>query len=75
MSTENTLAVKVLFPYKNHFRKLINAVEKAFASRAILLDENKLLVEQNNEKTSRVSIHSTVTGTARVMTYDDIVKA
>ncbi len=62
-------------PHKNHFQKLANAAEKAFADLAILLDENKLLFEQNSEKTSRVSIRSTVTGTAKVMTYDDIIEA
>jgi hypothetical protein len=43
--------------------------------RAILLDENKLLFEQNNEKTTRSSIRLTVTGTAKVMSYDDIIEA
>ena len=62
-------------PYKNHFQKLANSVEKVFADRAILLDENKLLFDQNNEKSSRVSTRSTVTGTGKIMTYDDIVEA
>lgn len=42
---------------------------------ALLLDENRLLFEQNNEKTTRLSIRSTVTGTAKVMAYDDIIEA
>jgi hypothetical protein len=62
-------------PYKYRFERLANAAEKAFADRAILLDENKLLFEQNNEKTTRSSIRSTVTGTAKIMIYDDIVEA
>ena len=62
-------------PSKHRFQKLANAAEKAFADRAILLDENKLLFEQNNEKTTRLSIRPIVTGTAKVMTYDDIIEA
>jgi hypothetical protein len=65
-------------PHKHRFQKLANAAEKAFADRAILL-ENRLLFEQTNEKTNekttRLSIRSTVTGTAKVMTYDDIIEA
>jgi hypothetical protein len=33
------------------------------------------LFEQNNEKTTRLSIRLTVTGTAKVMAYDDITEA
>jgi hypothetical protein len=62
-------------PNRYRFQKLANAAEKAFADRAIPLDENKLLFEQNNKKTTRLSTRSTVTGTARVMTYEDIVEA
>jgi DDE superfamily endonuclease len=62
-------------PSKHRFQKLANAAEKAFADRAILLDENKLLFEQNNEKTTRSSTRSTVTGTAKIMTYEDIMEA
>jgi hypothetical protein len=65
----------LISPPKHRFQKLANAAEKAFADRAILLDENKLLFEQNNEKITRLSIRSTITGTAKVMTYDDIIKA
>ena len=62
-------------PTQRHFRKLANATEKLFADRAILLDENRLLFQQNNEKITRQSIPSTVIGNAKIMTYDDIVKA
>lgn len=54
---------------------MANAAEKAFADRAILLDENQLLFEQNNEKTTRLSIRSTVVGSTKVMSYDDIIEA
>jgi len=62
-------------PTNRQFQKLANATEKLFADRAILLDENTLLFQQNNEKTTRQSVPSTVTGNAKIMTYDDILRA
>lgn len=62
-------------PSKATLMKLVHAAEKAFADRSLLLDENQLLFEQNNEKVTRTSTRSTITGTARVMTYDDIIAA
>lgn len=62
-------------PTQRQFRKIANATEKLFADRAILLDENRLLFQQNNEKTIRQSVRSTVTGNAKIMTYEDIVGA
>jgi hypothetical protein len=38
-------------------------------------DENLLLFEQNNKKTTRNSIKATVVGSARVLSYKDIVEA
>ena len=66
-----------------HLMVLVNCISKnwqiprsiAFADRAILLDENLLLFEQNNEKTTRKSIKVTVVGVTRVMNYKDIVYA
>ena len=66
---------KLNSPIKYRFQKLADAAEKAFADRAMLLDENQMLFEQNNEKTSRMSVRSTVVGSARVMSYEDIVEA
>jgi hypothetical protein len=37
-------------PSKYRFQKVANAAEEAFADRVILLDENKLLFQQNKEK-------------------------
>jgi hypothetical protein len=62
-------------PCKSYIQKLANVAETAFADRAILLDENLLLFEQNNEKATRKSIRATVVGSARVMSYEDIVEA
>jgi hypothetical protein len=38
------------------------------------LDENLLLFEQNNEKNTHTSIKATVVGTAKVLSYEDIVE-
>jgi len=60
---------------KLRIRKVVNAAENAFADRAILMDENLLLFEQNNEKNTRTSIKATVVGTAKVLSHEDIVEA
>jgi hypothetical protein len=60
---------------KLSIQKIADAAENAFAERAILLDENSLLFEQNNEKTTRTSMKATVVGTAKVLSYEDIVEA
>lgn len=57
-------------PTERYFRKLANGIGKLFADRAILLDESRLLFGQNNEKTTRQSIPSTVEDKAKIMTYD-----
>jgi hypothetical protein len=62
-------------PCKRDIQKLANVAENAFTNRAILLDENLLLFEQNNEKATRKSIRAIVVGSARVMSYEDIIKA
>ena len=62
-------------PSKHRLQKLANAAQKAFAERAPLQDENRLLFEQNNESTCRRSTRSTVVGKAKVMSYEDIVEA
>jgi hypothetical protein len=59
---------------KSYIQKLANAAENAFAERAILLDENLLLFKHNNEKATPKSIKATVVGSARVMSYEDIVE-
>ena len=62
-------------PCKSYIQKLANAAENAFADRAILLDENLLLFEQNNEKATRKSFRAAAVGSARAMSYEDIVEA
>ena len=60
---------------KHRLQKLANAGEKAIADCALLVEEDKILLNQNNEKRIRSSAKSTVVGTARIMSYDDIVEA
>ncbi|CEJ58347.1 hypothetical protein PMG11_07006 [Penicillium brasilianum] len=56
-------------------RILSRAAEKVFTERALLLEENLILFKQNNEITCRQSTGQTVIGHAKVMRYEDIVKA
>ena len=58
-----------------YLQKLSNAAEKAFAEHSLLLDDNRLLLMQNNEKVSRQSTRSTVIGATKVMSYGDIIEA
>ncbi|KAF1814206.1 hypothetical protein P152DRAFT_471987 [Eremomyces bilateralis CBS 781.70] len=62
-------------PSKHRLQKLASAAQKAFAEHALLLGKNRLLFEQNNESNSRQSARSTVAGKAKVISYEDIVKA
>jgi hypothetical protein len=60
---------------KQRLQKLANAAQISFAECALLHDENRLLFKQNNEAKCRQSTRSTVVGTAKVMSYEDIVEA
>jgi hypothetical protein len=62
-------------PSKRRLQKLANAAQKSFAECALLLDENRLLFEQNNESNCRKSTRSTVVGKAKVISYEDIAEA
>lgn len=57
---------------KHRVQNFSNAAQKAFAERALLLDENRFLFEQNNESTCRQSARSRVVDKAKVMSYEDI---
>lgn len=60
---------------KHRLQTLSRAAETVFAERALLLEENRILFKQNNEKTCRQSRGLTVIGHAKVMSYEDIVEA
>ena len=55
--------------------KLANVAEIGFAERSLLLNENELLFEQNNEAECRKLVKSKVIGTAKVLSYEDLVQA
>ncbi|KAK9244194.1 hypothetical protein V1506DRAFT_507773 [Lipomyces tetrasporus] len=60
---------------KLRLQKLANAAQVSFADCALLLDENRLLFQQNNESKCRKSTKLTILGKAKVMSYEDIVEA
>jgi hypothetical protein len=60
---------------RHRLQKAFKAAERLFAERALLSEENRMLFDQNNEKVSRTSIKPTVVGTAKIMSYDDILEA
>ncbi|KAJ5471897.1 hypothetical protein N7539_008466 [Penicillium diatomitis] len=60
---------------KQRLHTLSHAAEKVFAERALLLEENRIVFEQNNGKSCRQSTGQTVVGHANVMSYEDIVEA
>lgn len=55
-------------------QKMVKGFQSTLAHYAVLSAENQWLMEQNNEKTSRASVRSTVIGGPKVMTYDDIIE-
>jgi hypothetical protein len=60
---------------KTRIKKLADAAEDAFADRLIMLGENEELFQQNCEKATREPARATVVGTAKVMTYEEILEA
>ncbi|KAK5189273.1 hypothetical protein LTS03_010805 [Exophiala xenobiotica] len=60
---------------KRRIQKLARAAKRAMAGRDLLIVDNDLLREQNNGRAVRQSGNSTVVGTARIMSYADIVEA
>ena len=60
---------------KHRLQKILNATERAFAERSLLLQQNHDLFEQNNEKKNRQRTKSTVVGKAKIMTFEDIAVA
>lgn len=56
-------------------QKLTNATQLSFAERALLQDNVRFLSEINSEAKVRRATKSKVIGTARVMSYEDLVSA
>jgi hypothetical protein len=55
--------------------KLDNAAKKMYADRAMPLDNDQLLFEQNPERRTRESARQTMVGRALVMPTEDIREA
>jgi hypothetical protein len=62
-------------PCKAQVTKLIHAAQHSFTERSLLMDENRLLFQQNCEKVTRQSHGMSIVGSARVVSHDDLVKA
>lgn len=60
---------------KQRLQKFANAAQISFAESALLHDDSRLLIKQNNEAEVRQSTKSTVVGKAKVMSYEDIEDA
>jgi hypothetical protein len=58
-----------------HIQKIVNAAEQSLTSCALLQEENQVLTIQNREKKIRKSTKATKVGTAKIMSYEDIVQA
>ena len=56
-------------------QKLVRAAKRAMAGRDLLHAENDTLRQQNNEKKTRQSAKAQTVGTAKVMSYQDLVEA
>lgn len=56
-------------------QKVSNAALTFLAKNALLDEQNKFLTEINNEGKTRRATKSTILGTAKVMTWDDLEKA
>ena len=61
--------------HQHIMEKALNAGERAMAECGLLSEEKQALRQQNSEKKTRASARSTVVGTAKVMSYEDIVEA
>jgi hypothetical protein len=61
--------------HQHIIEKALNAGERAMAESGLLSEEKKALFQQNSEKKTQASARSTVVGTAKVMSYKDIVQA
>ena len=56
------------------FRNWLMLRNRLSLTAPILLDKNKLLLEQNNKKSIRLSMRSTVGGNTRIITHDELDK-
>ena len=57
---------------ERHVQKLADAAQISFAERALLHDQNQMLVRMNNKAKVRRSTRSVVLGKAKVMSFEDL---
>jgi len=57
---------------ERHVQKLADAAQISFAERALLHEQNQMLVRMNNEAQVRRSTRSVVLGKAKVMSFEDL---
>lgn len=60
---------------KLHLEKVVKAAEQSMANCALLADQNSSLFQQNCEKKVRQAARATIPGPARIMSYEDIIRA
>ena len=60
---------------KLRLEKLLNAAQVSFVERALLENENQILVKQNDEAKRRKWTKATVLGKAKVMSFEDLEEA
>ncbi|KAH8696511.1 hypothetical protein BGW36DRAFT_360338 [Talaromyces proteolyticus] len=60
--------------FQNQLEKLNQAAKRAIAEQALLLDEDRLLFEQNTKKMTTQSTRSRIVGHAKAMNYETFSK-
>jgi hypothetical protein len=58
-----------------HIQKIVNAAEQSLTGCTLLQEKNQALIIQNREEKIRKSTKATKVGTAKIMSYEDIVQA
>jgi hypothetical protein len=71
----HTLNEASKYRIQRHLQKLTNATQLSFAECALLQEQVKFLATTNNEAKIRRVTRSTIIGTARVMSFEDLEKA
>ena len=61
--------------FKLCLQKFASTAAKELAAREEVLDENRSLLVQNNEKTTRSTVKRMVMGKSKIMSYEDIEEA
>src|ERR1700742_4070718 len=60
---------------QHRLQKVLNTAEQSITRNALLGDQNRALLQQNDEKERRKEARRMKVGNAKVMSYEDIVEA